>query len=57
MDMLTGQKLLRKSGEVILADEALERKKVILYYFSAHWCPPCEAFTPLLADFYQVRND
>ena len=30
MDSLTGQKLLRKSGAVISADEALEGKKVCL---------------------------
>ena len=54
MDMLNGQKLLRKNGEVVAADEALEDKKIICYYFSAHWCPPCRSFTPILGDFYTV---
>jgi nucleoredoxin len=22
------------------------------FYFSAHWCPPCRNFTPILADMY-----
>ena len=26
--------------------------KVIGVYFSAHWCPPCRAFTPKLVDFH-----
>lgn len=25
-------------------------------YFSAHWCPPCKAFTPMLASFYEAAN-
>ncbi|ERL85769.1 nucleoredoxin [Dendroctonus ponderosae] len=24
------------------------------FYFSAHWCPPCKAFTPHLADVYKL---
>lgn len=26
--------------------------KTIAFYFSAHWCPPCRAFTPLLIKAY-----
>lgn len=26
--------------------------KTIAIYFSAHWCPPCRAFTPKLVDFH-----
>jgi nucleoredoxin len=31
----------------------LSSKKIIGVYFSAHWCPPCRAFTPLLAEAYK----
>lgn len=27
--------------------------KNILMYFSAHWCPPCRAFTPKLVEVYK----
>ena len=33
-------------------DEALESKKLIALYFSAHWCGPCRKFTPQLVDYY-----
>jgi len=28
--------------------------KIIGLYFSAHWCPPCRGFTPLLAEKYRT---
>ncbi len=31
---------------------ALHGKKYTFIYFSAHWCPPCRAFTPKLVSFY-----
>ncbi|XP_023349779.1 nucleoredoxin-like protein 2 [Eurytemora carolleeae] len=52
MDCLTGQQLLKKDGTVVSADSALADKKIIGFYFSAHWCPPCRLFTPALAEFY-----
>ncbi len=64
MEVLRGQKLLRcvgggvssDGGRVELADEALSDKRVVLFYFSARWCPPCRVFTPVLHEFYTVCN-
>jgi thiol-disulfide isomerase/thioredoxin len=33
-------------------DAGLENKKLIVLYFSAHWCAPCRKFTPQLVDYY-----
>jgi len=48
---LLGSSLLGSSGEVSTS-EALAGKKAIGLYFSAHWCPPCRGFTPMLGTAY-----
>lgn len=36
-----------------IEQERLLAPKYVLMYFSAHWCPPCRAFTPDLVTFYR----
>ena len=31
--------------------------KTVGIYFSAHWCPPCRGFTPVLSEFYKKHQD
>ena len=52
MDSLKGATLIKADGSKVAAEEGLAGKDLVLYYFSAHWCPPCRNFTPLLKDFY-----
>lgn len=34
-------------------EELVRDKDFVLLYFSASWCPPCQAFSPVLIDFYK----
>jgi nucleoredoxin len=55
MEDLVGTKFVTKTGETTLAN-VLAENKVVGIYFSAHWCPPCRSFTPVLRDFYNEVN-
>jgi len=48
---LFGEKLDSKTGDVE-TETALSGLDAVAIYFSAHWCPPCKHFTPVLAKKY-----
>jgi nucleoredoxin len=53
VDYLRDSLVRYRDGALVPIDnEIVARKKVILYYFSAHWCGPCRKFTPQLIDYY-----
>ncbi|KAH6941672.1 hypothetical protein HPB50_022258 [Hyalomma asiaticum] len=52
MDMLAGKTLIKADGSEHPVEEVLRDVKLVALYFSAHWCPPCRHFTPILADAY-----
>lgn len=41
-----------KGSEEKMLDVASLDDKYLMLYFSAHWCPPCKAFTPVLSKAY-----
>lgn len=40
-------------GGAVSTEEYLKDKKTVAFYLSAHWCPPCRGFTPLLTAAYK----
>ncbi|XP_059075687.1 probable nucleoredoxin 1 [Cryptomeria japonica] len=42
--------LIRNNGEQVKVEEV--EGKIVGLYFSAHWCPPCSTFTPVLSEVY-----
>jgi thiol-disulfide isomerase/thioredoxin len=44
-----GSRFINAAGEKI---KKAPSEKIVGFYFSAHWCPPCRKFTPKLVEFY-----
>ncbi|ESO06420.1 hypothetical protein HELRODRAFT_155703 [Helobdella robusta] len=51
---LLGKELVDGKKQKISTSSVVESSKVIGLYFSAHWCPPCRMFTPMLKTFYNT---
>jgi nucleoredoxin len=52
-DLLGLSEVITASGTTVPV--ASFSHKVLGLYFSAHWCKPCQTFTPVLADFYTAQ--
>ncbi|EQC39512.1 hypothetical protein SDRG_02951 [Saprolegnia diclina VS20] len=50
-ETLFGAEVQTKAGLKPTA-EAFAGKTIVGIYFSAHWCPPCRGFTPVLSETY-----
>ncbi len=48
------EELEGKNGKLKLSE--VTESPLIGIYFSAHWCPPCRGFTPILSKFYNEIN-
>jgi nucleoredoxin len=51
---LFGNELTQHSTgkSTVSSTDSLLNGKIVGVYFSAHWCPPCQGFTPELVKFY-----
>ena len=51
-DLFNANSLVSKTGSPWGSSLKSSGVKVVALYFSAHWCPPCRQFTPLLKSAY-----
>ena len=55
MTDLLPSKLLDANGKKV--SNGMLAGKMVGFYFSAHWCPPCRGFTPSLVDFRDKNKE
>eukprot|EP01084_Bolivina_argentea_P048833 89900_1 len=49
---VVGDTFVKQDGNKTSFDQSIQNNKLIAIYFSAHWCPPCRGFTPVLKRCY-----
>ena len=58
LEVIRAAEFVKHDGSKVSGKDILAKKKVICFYISAHWCPPCWVFTPILKEFYaEVKED
>ena len=49
--------LVSLQGRSLKRHELVPPTEYYLFYYTASWCPPCQAFTPDLVKFYEKNKD
>jgi len=52
VDSLNKRLVQAEGGKFIAIQNEVTKPKYLAIYYSAHWCPPCRAFTPKLVEWY-----
>jgi len=52
-----GESKLKDKSQQDVDIATFSSKAGVMLYFSAHWCPPCRGFTPLLAKYYETHKE
>ncbi|XP_003744124.1 nucleoredoxin-like protein 2 [Galendromus occidentalis] len=53
MDIISGSQVSKLDKKKKPISEVFAENDIVVFYFSAHWCPPCRNFTPQLASIYK----
>lgn len=56
MEALFGTHVIKNDDSKVEVSEFSGDGKIVGLYFSAHWCPPCRAFTPKLGEYYTEQK-
>lgn len=54
--VLAGNLLILDGNKLKKYEYASKPTKYYLFYYTASWCPPCQAFTPSLVKFYKANK-
>lgn len=57
MEILRGNFLINTKEEAVIANEIFRDSEYVGLYFSASWCPPCQAFLPRLKGMYEKASE
>lgn len=54
LDLIPAKGMIDAEGKEVTKDSL--KGKIVGFYFSAHWCGPCRAFTPKLVEFRDANT-
>jgi nucleoredoxin len=56
-DVLDGNLVKLEDKKLAKCNDATKPTKYYIFYYTASWCPPCQAFTPSLVKFYEDNKE